>query len=228
MGRFKEKKNGGSLYYVRGHLLNDNLHGPGKWKNMTPLSVKGNKNHLNTTETLLKEVVESKQVIKYVITANYGLSVDIPNAEQMNAANIDPSLHEDMVTLRKAEKQVAKGLTVSADLLEKDGITVKKNIQSGLSIENTVDLELSNYELGDAPPKEKVKLKSDTAEKIATNTPISLDNATIIKEIVSKIGSLTRYDQISSEIEETYNGATKDGLISAVATLSNASNVTLN
>lgn len=43
--------------WVAGHLLNDNLGGPGVAKNMTPLSTAGNKNHLNTCETPIKNFV---------------------------------------------------------------------------------------------------------------------------------------------------------------------------
>lgn len=223
----RKRKKGSGLYYVRGHLLNDNLHGPGQWKNMTPLSIKGNKNHLNTTETLIKDVVESKQVVKYVITANYGLSVGIPTTAQMNAASIDSGQHGEVQELRQAEKHVATGLTVSADLLDKEGKTVKKNIQSGLSINNPVDLELSSYELGDAPPKGKVKLKLDSAEKIAKNTPISLDAAIKIKGIVDQIDSLNRYDQISEKIAEKYSNSEKIVLQAAVVKLKNEENVVL-
>jgi hypothetical protein len=43
--------------WVAGHLLNDNLGGPGVAKNLTPLTTAGNKNHLNTCETLIKNTI---------------------------------------------------------------------------------------------------------------------------------------------------------------------------
>lgn len=42
------RKEGGRSYYVRGHMLNDNIHGPGILENLPPLSQKGNKNHLKS------------------------------------------------------------------------------------------------------------------------------------------------------------------------------------
>lgn len=47
----------GSYGWVAGHLLNDNLGGPGIACNLTPLTTAGNKNHLNTCETLIKNTI---------------------------------------------------------------------------------------------------------------------------------------------------------------------------
>lgn len=47
-----------SFGWVAGHLLNDNLGGPGKAKNLTPLTTAGNKNHLNACETTIKNYID--------------------------------------------------------------------------------------------------------------------------------------------------------------------------
>lgn len=45
--------------WIAGHLLNDNLGGPGLAKNLTPLTTAGNKNHLNVCEAKIKNFIDS-------------------------------------------------------------------------------------------------------------------------------------------------------------------------
>jgi len=40
--------------FIRGHLLNDNLGGPGMWHNMFPITSEANKNHLSSVEMPVK------------------------------------------------------------------------------------------------------------------------------------------------------------------------------
>lgn len=44
--------------WIAGHLLNDNLGGPGLARNLTPLTTAGNKNHLNGCETFIKNYID--------------------------------------------------------------------------------------------------------------------------------------------------------------------------
>jgi hypothetical protein len=44
---------------VAGHLLNDNLGGPGTACNLTPLTTAGNGNHLDGCETRIKNTIDS-------------------------------------------------------------------------------------------------------------------------------------------------------------------------
>lgn len=47
-----------SFGWVAGHLLNDNLGGPGVAWNLTPLTTAGNKNHLTTCEAAIKSYID--------------------------------------------------------------------------------------------------------------------------------------------------------------------------
>jgi hypothetical protein len=53
--------------WVAGHLLNDNLGGPGIAINLTPLTTAGNKNHLNAIETTIKNTIDKcySRVVNY-------------------------------------------------------------------------------------------------------------------------------------------------------------------
>ncbi|WP_264566214.1 DNA/RNA non-specific endonuclease [Flavobacterium sp. N3904] len=68
----KKKRNGSSTYYILGHLLNHNLGGSGNdFRNLTPLTRKGNKDHnVDIEETVKKDLADDK-VINYTVTPEY-------------------------------------------------------------------------------------------------------------------------------------------------------------
>ena len=59
-------------YYVKGHMLNENIGGKGVWQNLTPLSREGNSSHEGMVESLVKAAFNSGAVIEYNVTAAYG------------------------------------------------------------------------------------------------------------------------------------------------------------
>ena len=65
------KRDGVGLY-VRGHLLNQQLGGPGDEKNLTPITYSANSNHLHSVEKVLKGMVnapkKSQQLVHYEVT----------------------------------------------------------------------------------------------------------------------------------------------------------------
>jgi len=74
----KRRVPGGSAsYYVRGHLLNDNIGGPGDtWSNLTPLTSSANNNahqsHLRLVETDVKAKVNAGHTMGYRVEPTYG------------------------------------------------------------------------------------------------------------------------------------------------------------
>ncbi|WP_080778381.1 phage tail protein [Chryseobacterium phocaeense] len=69
----RKKRNGGSTYYILGHLLNHNLGGSGNdFRNLTPLTRKGNKDHNVDIEEKVKEDLKVGKVINYTVVPNYG------------------------------------------------------------------------------------------------------------------------------------------------------------
>ena len=72
------RKQGGSPYYIKGHLLNDNLGGPGTtWANLTPINSKANSDHKTNFENPVKEAVNGKLSGSSATTLGYmkGFSV---------------------------------------------------------------------------------------------------------------------------------------------------------
>jgi len=60
-------------YYILGHLLNENLGGPGNtWGNITPLSRKGNAQHETQVEEDVKTEVAKSKIVRYEVQPRYG------------------------------------------------------------------------------------------------------------------------------------------------------------
>lgn len=182
-----KRRLGGSSYYIRGHLLNHNTHGPGKWTNMTPLSKEGNKNHESLVESLVKAAVSSGAIVKYSVKPDYS----------RNELATPSSASADIQEIREAEQHVPTKLVCEAIIIrkkensfEKTQEIVKKNV------DNPIDTTITNYQL-DSEKKQPVKLKTDTKDHIAANTTgISRVSINRIKDAVDKIDNLKYYDQI--------------------------------
>lgn len=58
-------------YWVQGHMLNDNIHGPGEPKNLVPITGTLNTNMLGIVERFVKTAVAQGRVIYYEVTAHW-------------------------------------------------------------------------------------------------------------------------------------------------------------
>lgn len=187
-----KRRKGGSSYYIRGHLLNHNTHGPGNWENMTPLSKDGNSSHESLVESLVKAAVSSGAIVKYTVKPVYGRgALNTP-------ANTDP----DITEIRDAEQHVPTKLECEAVIIrvKGQGFEKKQDIVKK-SVNNPVDTTISNYEL-DGASKEAVVLSSDSAKKIEENTSVEKDEIEDIQTVIKEIGldNLHRYSQLSEKL----------------------------
>jgi hypothetical protein len=199
-----KRREGDRSYYVRGHLLNHNIHGPGKWYNMTPLSQAGNKNHLYKAEDKLKAAVESGAIVQYNVVPIYGRKVSIPTNEELEKKNIDSSKWEDLKEIRSAENHVPLELKLEAWLLEKlanGSYKQKQQIVTGVS-DNPVETDdLAQYDLSEGNTKrEPVSLTKDNVDKIAENTGISKTDLERIQNTALRVSNLSQYLDIIREI----------------------------
>lgn len=232
--KLKLRREGGRSYYIRGHMLNDNVHGPGKWYNMTILSQKGNKAHLNAAENAVKRAVQSGGVVNYKVTANYGRGDLSVTKAQLTKAGIDDSKHDAIMTIRSAEKYIPTKLTVSSAMLKKgaNGKFTKKSkvLLNNKAITNEIDTNLKKYEVGKGEAKTIQSLVNSSAEKIATNTSISVAEVVIIQKLAQDIDDLKRYDQITEAISQdsTLSSSKKRRLKKMVIKMQEARNIKLN
>lgn len=164
------RRKGGGAFYVKGHLLNDNLGGPGDtWSNLTPLTVQANADHKTDFENPVKRAVngttarganpgEAKGHVRdFSVRAVYGRSLpssynvlvneDTDDLPAGMSEEVDPF---KMARVLRAEQYVPVQLVCQAEVKYEEGKeerlneTIDNNIQYG---------QLSNYKL-DASPRQ--------------------------------------------------------------------------
>lgn len=143
------RRSGKGSYYVKGHLLNHNLHGPGKWFNMVPLSRKGNSNHEKQVESKVKKAVLKKgEVVRYKVIPTGGYPKFAPKSEELKKKNVPLSTIEKMEAVGEAEQYVPRGLQCEAVVLEeKDGKWVGKETLYNGTVLNPVEQTESKYKI---------------------------------------------------------------------------------
>jgi hypothetical protein len=68
---FQKRHKSGPLFWVQGHLLNDNIWGPGDPRNLVPISNTLNTNMLNLVEKAVKTAVGNGLIVKYVVRVHW-------------------------------------------------------------------------------------------------------------------------------------------------------------
>ncbi|MEO4006958.1 hypothetical protein [Flavobacterium sp. CAU 1735] len=196
------RKNGGASYYVRGHLLNEHLHGEGILTNMTPLSKDGNANHLRSAEEPIKIAVEGGAIVDYILYVKYGQNIPDVSDAQLDAAGFESSEDKEKIRkIREAEKSVPKALTLRSNYLKKEGDKYVKDkvLVSERSVLNPVDFDLKSYYINKTK-KEKVSILQATVEQLSKSAGISEKSAKIIQDAAKEVIGLKEYSQILDNI----------------------------
>ncbi len=157
----KRRLRGGSFYYVRGHLLNHNIGGPGKWKNMTPLSTQGNKDHERKVESLVKAGVNANAIMEYNVKPAYSTRGDkttlIPEVRK-GRSPADAQTFENIV---KAEDFVPIILQCDAHRLEKKDANSFKTIKSDKwNVKNPIERSPQSYHIDGSKKIDPVNINS--------------------------------------------------------------------
>jgi hypothetical protein len=174
------RKAGGSFYYVRGHLLNHNVSGPGEWNNMTPLTLSGNHQHEAQVESLVKAGVKSGAIMEYSVKPAYvkrggsiGLIAEARKGRTVQGAN-------DIQEIVKAEDFVPEKLEISAHRMERNGPDSFKKVKSqSWTIANPVERTADSYHLSDSQKITPVRINDlkDTSPLMAAGFPADLQAA---------------------------------------------------
>ncbi len=110
--------------YVQGHLLNHNVHGPGKRFNMTPITYKANAEHKVGIEKEIKErVLDKGQVVYYQVTAVYGTHTKSPAYQALVAlAEAGQASEKDArkLTMMEADRKLCTRFELKAHRLEEE------------------------------------------------------------------------------------------------------------
>jgi hypothetical protein len=155
--KINARREGNGAYYIKGHLLNENLGGPGNtWSNLSPLTQQANSDHKNNFENPVKLAVNGQTsgysnvklgyLKDFLVVANYGrspasgiinqlrnLDTDDPPAGMRD--NTDPF---DLADVLEAEQYVPLTLGCTSIIAESGSAnertityTVNNNIQYG-------------------------------------------------------------------------------------------------
>lgn len=198
------RKQGARSFYVRGHLLNARLGGPGRgadsWKNLTPLFQNANSDHERKFEGPVKRAVRGEgyarpqQVKDFQVTAHYGrsLSPHVAILEDLTSDAIPGGMDPDidplkMAALLRAEVNVPYKLECSAKL--EDGPPLSEPVDNRISYGT-----LSSYQMTQQQSRQEFRLgeKLNSADPIAALMALNGVDQTIAQRIVDRLSSNRR------------------------------------
>jgi hypothetical protein len=127
----RKRKKGGGTYYIRGHLLNDNIFGPGTWNNMAPIPGGFNTGEMEPqVENEAKKSVRSGASINFSMQFVYGRTIP----------KINTTDSSEVTEIKKAEVHIPTSLKASLSLKISDE---NKVLYSNKSLKINID---DNYE----------------------------------------------------------------------------------
>lgn len=166
--------NPGSYFYVRGHLINDNLGGKGQWNNMTPLPGRVNTQFEQQIESRIKRAVESGATIRMNVKANYTRNVPADNslkADIAKIAGITPEQENTLFKIMSNEKHVPSSITVIAKTIKRQGSEWKddKSIVPeepfNVALDQPMKLGMGGYTLRDSAVFHPVNINGGETDK---------------------------------------------------------------
>lgn len=144
---------GSKVLYARGHLLNADLGGPGsEWRNLTPLSVSGNKLHSTRFESKVKtEFDAGKNIRHFKVEPKYDRPMN-PFIAELEDGNrklgsgwpaMNMAARRTIANVMRAEVAVPSGLDCSAEVWS--GAAKTKDIKPGLVENKIYETDKSTY-----------------------------------------------------------------------------------
>lgn len=123
---------GSASYYIKGHLLNEQLGGPGNtWQNLTPLTREGNADHFERFERAVKAAVNgssgdydprvalagAREAVRFIVTANYvQRDTAVARSHLVTGWADKPQAEKDAILdVMRAEASVPETLTCTAE-----------------------------------------------------------------------------------------------------------------
>ncbi|MEL6335333.1 MAG: DUF4157 domain-containing protein [Pseudomonadota bacterium] len=175
-----------STYYVRGHLLNDNIGGPGTtWSNLTPLTQEANnrsdQSHLRGFEQHVKRaVLDEDRAVNFVCVANYGRSQREAQAQRFEDLGGDNN--RTIAAIIREEHKVPTTVDCSARELNEEGAPGNEVWQ--FTVNNTIatdDPSYSVYEGATASQTIYVNDLSDSALRTTLTAAPGIGGGTVDK-----------------------------------------------
>ncbi len=159
----KARRQGGTSYYIAGHLLNNNLGGPGNdWRNLTPLTQYANtQDHEPNFERFAKDAVNvNNKTIDFVVNARYGTHSGLQTGKVADLRATGDTVLADVI---EAETKVPTTLDCSAV----EVAPTRGNLISRHTVRNIISTSLNSYDLVGIPA-EKVYLLEMNKSQLMT------------------------------------------------------------
>jgi hypothetical protein len=195
------RQKGNGSYYIRGHLLNDNLGGPGMWTNMTALSRTGNHQHEEQVESKVKAAFDAGAVINYEVTATGTHNPTMPTPADKPRFTKIANIERDFPVVQSiigGERQLCQSLVCKAFTMKYEGSSWVPDKQiASATVENRVETDFGSYELGDNVQPPKVNLNTGAVDQLARLASIGEGRAQAIdnyrKSEAEKAPGTTRF-----------------------------------
>ncbi len=163
----RRRRHGSSSYYIRGHLLNHHIGGPGyTWANLTPLTRTANTSMSSSFEEAVKTAVQAGKTIFFRVNTVPGTPPD-RSAEIAALRNPENPNTEDrtIASVMEAERAVPRRITGVAREVPANTPATAPALGSwrevaSLNQDNVPDFSLDSYNVSDGP-----------------RTPVSLSNS---------------------------------------------------
>lgn len=167
----RRTKPGGSAYYMKGHLLSEELGGLGEWKNITPLSRSGNGLHETRAESIVKKTVNLPANVEYIVEANYITRGDKTAllARIARSSRDSASAKRAKTEIVNAEDSVPVSLSIKVYILKDvSGTLRRQETILDSTIPNKIDRDFKSYFLLSSRPPTAVNLSTDDETKLTT------------------------------------------------------------
>jgi hypothetical protein len=180
---------GGASYYIKGHLLNQQLGGLGAWVNLTPLSRQGNAQHERQVESIVKRTVDLPAVVEYTVVPRYGSQPNRRDLLDRIAGNANDDANSKRVKreIVESEDWVPLSLEVKAYII--DDRSQRRNTILDRTLTNPVSRRYEDYFLSNSPRPQPVNLSVSPPELLVSVPGV---NAAIADRIKSARDSLRR------------------------------------
>lgn len=177
--KLNQRRYGAGWYYVRGHLLNQNLGGPGNtWDNLTPLSGKTNnwsdESHLKLFEKPVKDAVKDGATIDFSVEAVYGQPDRKKEIQELRAKNTPEDTTKAEII--EAERNIPNKLVCNAAIVPAAKSQAPFPL-TNLVITNEFQTDLNSYQVVSDKNAKKAGTAGHTESytfNVAKN-PVTLD-----------------------------------------------------
>jgi hypothetical protein len=198
---------GGRTFYVRGHLLNHNLHGSGsEARNLAPISQDDNATHEREIESLVKQrVIDQHRTVHYSVTLGWGQTRNVSVLKaQLAQSDFDADRRREISNILDAEQKLPSSLTGRAIELNDAQAPVGSPF-----VNRTIPLRIPNDLEGftGARPRQDIVLSSSpppTVSALMTIPGLTESQARSILDARAHVtGPLTRYEQLGLPLSLT-------------------------